>query len=90
MIAHYILQPELNHSMNYLSEVYLDYKTIHIEELIGAKGKNQKSIADLTPEQIYEYACEDADITLQLKDILEQELKKMGPILFSRMLKCLL
>jgi DNA polymerase-1 len=78
MIAHYILQPELNHSMNYLSEVYLDYKTIHIEELIGAKGKNQKSIADLTPEQIYEYACEDADITLQLKDILEQELKKDG------------
>lgn len=78
MIAHYVLQPELRHNMDYLAEVYLKYKTIHIEELIGEKGKGQKSMADLEPGQIYEYACEDADITLQLKNILEEELKKNG------------
>ena len=78
MVAHYILQPELHHGMDYLSEVYLNYKTIHIEELIGQKGKNQKNMSQLEPEQIYEYACEDADITMQLKGILEQELIKDG------------
>lgn len=65
MIAHYLLQPELRHGMDYLAEVYLNYETIHIEELIGAKGKGQKNMRDLTPEQIYEYACEDADVTLK-------------------------
>lgn len=78
MIAHYLLQPELHHNMDYLAEIYLKYKTIHIEELIGEKGKHQRSMADLAPEQIYEYACEDADITIQLKNILETELKKDG------------
>ena len=78
MVAHYILQPELHHGMDYLSEVYLNYKTIHIEELIGQKGKNQKNMSQLEPEQVYEYACEDADITMQLKEILEQELIKDG------------
>ena len=78
MLAHYVLQPELRHNMDYLAEIYLHYKTIHIDELIGAKGKNQKNMRDLSPTDIYIYACEDADITLQLKNILEQELKKEG------------
>ena len=75
MVAHYVLQPELRHNMDYLAEIYLHYQTIHIEELIGPKGKGQKNMRDLSPEAIYKYACEDADITLKLKNILEQELK---------------
>lgn len=78
MIAHYLLQPELRHNMDYLAEIYLGYKTIHIEELIGQKGKNQKNMSDLDPAKVYEYACEDADVTLQLKNILEKELEKDG------------
>ena len=78
MIAHYLLQPELHHNMDYLAEIYLGYKTIHIEELIGEKGKGQRNMADLNPQAVYEYACEDADITLQLKTILEKELEKDG------------
>ena len=77
MIAHYLIQPELRHNMDYMAEVYLHYKTIHIDELIGPKGKNQKSMRDLSPTFVYEYACEDADITLQLKNKLEPELKKL-------------
>jgi DNA polymerase-1 len=76
MIAHYLIQPELRHNMDYMAEVYLHYKTIHIDELIGPKGKNQRSMRDLSPTDVYEYACEDADITLQLKNRLEPELKK--------------
>lgn len=76
MIAHYLIQPELHHNMDYMAEVYLHYKTIHIDELIGPKGKNQRSMRDLSPTIVYEYACEDADITLQLKNKLEQELKQ--------------
>ena len=76
MIAHYLIQPELRHNMDYMAEVYLHYKTIHIDELIGPKGKNQRSMRDLSPTLVYEYACEDADITLQLKNKLEPELKK--------------
>ena len=68
MIAHYLIQPELRHNMDYMAEVYLHYKTIHIDELIGPKGKNQRSMRDLSPTLVYEYACEDADITLQLKN----------------------
>ncbi|MDM8146714.1 DNA polymerase I [Bacteroides eggerthii] len=75
MIAHYLLQPELHHGMDYMAEVYLNYQTIHIEELIG-KGKNQKNMADLPPTAVYEYACEDADVTLKLKNILEPQLKE--------------
>ena len=78
MLAHYILQPELRHNMDYLAEIYLNYQTIHIDELIGAKGKNQKSMRDLSPEEVYRYACEDADVTLKLKNILEKELKAQG------------
>ncbi len=75
MVAHYVLQPELRHNMDYLAEIYLGYETIHIEELIGPKGKNQKNMRDLRPEEVYLYACEDADVTLKLKNILERELK---------------
>ena len=76
MIAHYLIQPELRHNMDYMAEIYLKYQTIHIDELVGPKGKSQKSMRDLPPSQVYEYACEDADITLQLKNKLEPELKK--------------
>ena len=76
MIAHYLIQPELRHNMDYMAEIYLHYKTIHIDELIGPKGKSQRSMRDLSPTDVYEYACEDADITLQLKNKLEPELKK--------------
>ena len=76
MIAHYLIQPELRHNMDYMAEIYLNYQTVHIDELIGPKGKNQRSMRDLSPTDVYEYACEDADITLQLKNRLEPELKK--------------
>ena len=78
MIAHYVIQPELYHNMDYLAEIYLKYKTIHIDELIGPKGKGQKNMRDLKPEDVYEYAAEDADVTLKLKNILEKEIEKAG------------
>lgn len=78
MIAHYLLQPELRHNMDYMAEAYLNYKTIHIDELIGHKGKSQKSMRDLSPIEVYEYACEDADITLKLYHILEPKLKELN------------
>ena len=78
MIAHYVIQPELHHNMDYLAEIYLNYKTIHIEELIGPKGKGQKNMSDLDPKDVYEYAAEDADVTLKLKNKLEAELRKYG------------
>jgi len=76
MLAHYLVQPELHHNMDYLAEVYLNYQTIHIEELIGSKGKGQRNMADLAPDDICNYACEDADVTLRLKAPLEAELEK--------------
>ncbi len=76
MIAHYLIQPELRHNMDFMAEVYLNYKTIHIDELIGPRGKNQRSMRDLSPTLVYEYAAEDADVTLRLKNKLEPELKK--------------
>ena len=76
MLAHYVIEPELRHNMDYLAEVYLKYKTIHIDELIGPKGKNQKSMRDLKPIEVYEYAAEDADVTLKLKNKLEPILKE--------------
>lgn len=76
MIAHYLIQPELRHNMDYMAEVYLNYQTIHIDELIGPKGKNQRSMRSLPPNDVYEYACEDADITLRLKNVLEPKLKE--------------
>ncbi len=78
MLAHYVLQPELRHNMDYLAEIYLHYQTIHIDELIGPRGKGQKSMRDLPPADVYRYACEDADVTLKLKNVLEQELRKQG------------
>ena len=78
MLAHYVLQPELRHNMDYLAEIYLHYQTIHIEELIGPKGRKQKNMADLAPAQVYEYACEDADVTLRLKRVLADEVEKAG------------
>ena len=78
MIAHYLIQPELRHNMDYLAEVYLGYQTIHIDELIGPRSKGQRSMRDLTPEQVYEYACEDADVTFRLKHVLEPKLAEVG------------
>ena len=78
MIAHYVLQPELFHGMDYLAEIYLNYDTIKIEELIGEKGRGQKNMRDITPALVCDYACEDADVTLKLKNILQEELKKEG------------
>jgi DNA polymerase-1 len=78
MIAHYLIQPELRHNMDIMAEAYLNYKTIHIDELIGPRGKSQKSMRDLSPKEVYEYAAEDADITLQLKNKLEPLLKEVG------------
>lgn len=76
MLAHYVLQPELRHNMDYLAEIYLKYETIPIDDLIGARGKHQRSMADLLPEAVCDYACEDADVTLQLWPLLEKELKE--------------
>ena len=78
MIMHYLIEPELRHNMDFLAETYLKYKTISIESLIGKKGKNQRSMRDVDIEKVMVYACEDADITLQLKNILEEELDKEG------------
>lgn len=76
MLAHYLVQPELRHNMDYLAEIYLNYQTIHIDTLIGPKGKNQKNMTDLAPADICDYACEDADITLQLMEPLKAEMEK--------------
>lgn len=78
MLAHYVIQPELQHNMDYMAETLLNYQTVHIEELIGPKGKNQKNMRDLSPQEVYEYAAEDADITLRLKNVLEPHLKEVG------------
>ncbi|MEX1000555.1 MAG: DNA polymerase I [Crocinitomicaceae bacterium] len=76
MIAHYLINPEGKHNMDHLSEVFLKYRPISIETLIGKKGKNQGSMADIDPESIVDYACEDADITFQLKGLFEPEIQK--------------
>lgn len=78
MIAHYLLNPELRHGMDFMAETYLNYKTIHIDELIGAKGKNQKSMRDVEKSIICDYAAEDADVTLKLKNRLEKEIAESG------------
>jgi DNA polymerase-1 len=76
MIAHYLIQPELKHNMNYMAEVYLNYKPVSIEELIGKKGKEQLNMRHVALDKISEYAAEDADITWQLAKILLPELEK--------------
>lgn len=80
MIAHYLIQPELRHNMDFMAETLLHYRTVHIEELIGPAGKNQKNMRDLDPQDVYEYAAEDADITLQLKEVLEPKLQEVGAV----------
>jgi len=76
MIAHYLLEPDLRHKLDYISAALLNYKMVPIEALIGKKGKNQLSMRDLDPEKISDYAAEDADITLQVKAILDEDLKE--------------
>ena len=78
MVAHYLLQPELRHNMDFIAEVYLNYETVHIDALIGPKGKAQKNMRELAPSEVYNYACEDADITLQLKNVLQPKLVEAG------------
>ena len=78
MVAHYLLQPELRHNMDFMAEVYLNYETVHIDVLIGPKGKAQKNMRELAPSEVYNYACEDADITLQLKNVLQPKLVEAG------------
>ena len=73
MLAHYLIEPDMRHGMDYLSEIYLNYSPVSIEELIGKKGKNQLSMRDVSLDKIKEYAAEDADITLQLKEKLAPE-----------------
>jgi len=76
MIAHYLIQPELRHGMDYLAEIYLNYRTIHFEDLVGSKGKNQADIRTVDIKKLCDYAAEDADVTFRLKQILEKELKE--------------
>lgn len=85
MIAHYLINPELRHNMDYMAETYLKYRTIHIDQLIGARGKNQLNMRTLSPEQVCDYACEDADVTLKLKGILEKAIEKqdLGKLLYD-------
>lgn len=76
MIAHYLIQPESKQGMDFLAEYYLQYRPISIETLIGKKGKNQGNMRDLKPEEVSDYACEDADITFQLKHLFEPQIQK--------------
>ena len=78
MIAHYLITPGRENNMDYMAETLLKYQTIHIEELIGPKGPRQKNMRDLSPIEIRDYAAEDADITLRLKNVLEPKLKEVG------------
>ena len=78
MIAHYVLQPEQKHNMDILAETLLGYQTVHIDELIGPKGKGQKNMRDLSPADICDYAAEDADVTLRLYNVLKPRLKETG------------
>ena len=76
LVAHYLLNPEYHHNLNYLAETYLNYRTIHIEELIGAKGKNQLNMRQVAMDVLVDYACEDADITLKLKTLFGEMIAK--------------
>ena len=85
MLAHYLLQPDQRHNMDVLAENYLNYSTVSIEKLIGKKGKNQLNMSDIDPALVCDYACEDADITFQLKEVFEPMLKERGElILFDK------
>jgi DNA polymerase-1 len=78
MIAHYLIQPDMKHGMDFLAQTYLHYDPVSIETIIGKKGKNQKSMRDMDQESISDYACEDADITLQLKELFEPQIDKLN------------
>jgi len=78
MIAHYLCEPDLRHKLDYLSEAYLSYKMVPIEELIGKRGKNQLSMRDIDTTKVTEYAGEDADVTLQVKAVLEKKLDELS------------
>ncbi len=78
MIAHYLLQPELRHGMDYMAEVYLKYTTIHYEDLVGKKGKKQLALRDVPVERLVDYACEDADVTWRLSEVLRKEVEEKG------------
>jgi len=78
MIAHYLIEPDMRHNMDFLARTYLNYEPVSIESLIGKKGKNQLSMRSVDPEKLKEYACEDADITLQLRIALEPQLADTG------------
>ena len=78
MIAHYLLEPDMRHNMNFLSESYLSYSPVHIESLIGEKGNNQKNMRSVPVDKLMEYAVEDADVTYQLKKVFEPRIKTEG------------
>ncbi|RZK40510.1 MAG: DNA polymerase I, partial [Hymenobacter sp.] len=78
MLAHYLIEPDMRHNMDVLAETYLHYTPVPITDLIGPKGKNQKTMADLEPARVKDYACEDADVTLQLRHTFEPMLKELG------------
>ena len=78
MIAHYLLEPDMRHNMNLLSETYLGYSPVHIESLIGEKGINQKNMRSVPVDKLMEYAVEDADVTFQLKNVFEPKIKSEG------------
>jgi len=78
MIAHYLLEPDMRHNMNLLSETYLSYSPVHIESLIGEKGNSQKNMRSVSVDKLKEYAVEDADVTFQLKNIFEPRIKTEG------------
>ena len=78
MLAHYLIEPDMRHNMDVLAETYLHYSPVSITELIGPKGKKQKTMADIPPAEVKDYACEDADVTLQLKHVFEPMLQDLG------------
>ena len=78
MIAHYLIQPELRHNLDYLCETYLNYQKVETEALIGKKGKSQLTMRNVSVEQLRDYSCEDADLTLQLKLAIDADLDKFG------------
>ncbi len=78
MLAHYLIQPEIKHNLDFLCDIYLGYEKIPTENLIGAKGRNQITMRSVSPEKLRDYACEDADLTLQLKHAIDPDLDKTG------------
>ena len=78
MLAHYLIQPDLKHNLDFLCDIYLNYKKIPTDDLIGKKGKNQITMRSVSPEKLRDYSCEDADLTFQLKQKIDPDLDKSG------------